>query len=100
VCTRLDGTELLPKLLPDPALDVPELEVISSRRGFIPAGPRGQVTRYSFPPCDLAPRAGCPRARRVEIADPRPPLISEAVPGSGGARCAPHLAGHRSGSEY
>jgi ribosomal-protein-alanine N-acetyltransferase len=60
--------------------------VISSRRGFIPAGPRGQVARYSFPPCDLAPRAGCPWARRVEITAPALPLISEAVPGSGGAR--------------
>jgi hypothetical protein len=44
--------------------------VISSRREFIPAGPRGQIARYAVPPCDLAPRAGSPRARREEITTP------------------------------
>jgi hypothetical protein len=46
------------------------LVVISSRRGFIPAGPR----------------TGCPRARCGEITTPAAPPISEAVPGAGGAR--------------
>lgn len=85
--------------------------VISSRRGFIPAGPRGQVARYSFPPCDLAPRAGCPRARRGEITAPALPrspkrcrvraerrLISDLVGTRGLNRSLlPVLPGYRSG---
>lgn len=52
-----------------------------SRRGFIPAGSRGRVARYSFPPCELTPRAGCPRARPGQTtvpALPRSPKRSRA----------------------